>query len=82
MYIGTYGTVAGYTEQFDTMSRVIYGCPLSSLLFGLFFNRIVAHIESTLHPSDAVSVANVAVWVALCANNIVLMSPNVPGLMC
>ena len=81
MYIGTYGTVAGYTEQFNTMSRVRYGCPLSSLLFGLFFDHVVAHIERTLHPLDAVAVANMAVWAALCADNIVLMSPNVPGLM-
>ena len=45
-----------------------------------FFNHIVAHIASNLHPSDVVAVANVAVWAALYANNVVLLFPNVPGL--
>ena len=57
-------------------------CPLSPLLFGLFFDHIVTHIESTLHSSDMVAVTNMAVWVALYANNVVVMSQNVLGLTC
>ena len=60
MYIGTYGTVSGDTERFNTMRRACQGYPLSPLLFGLFFDRIVAHIKSTLPPSHAVAFANVA----------------------
>ena len=55
---------------------------LIPLLFGLFFDHIVAHIESTLHPSDIVTIANMAVWAALYTNDVVLMSPNVSGLTC
>ena len=82
LYIGIYGTVAGDTEWFNTMSRIRLGCPISTLLFRLFFDNIIAHIQSTLHALDMVAVTNVAVWVPRYADNVVLMSPNVPGLTC
>ena len=35
---------------------------------------------ATLHPGDAVTIANIAIWAALYADNVVLLSPTTPGL--
>ena len=37
-------------------------------------------MDATLHPGDAVTIANVAIWAALYADNVVLLSPTTPGL--
>ena len=52
----------------------------SPLLFGLYFDHVAAHIKSTLHPSDVITVANMTIWAAIYANDVELMLPNVPGL--
>ena len=80
MFVNTCGTVAGDMVTFQTTSGVCLGCPLSPLLFRLFFDRVVEHVRATMHPGDAVTIANVAMWAALYANNVVLLSPTTPGL--
>ena len=53
---------------------------LSSLLFGLFFDRVVEHVHATMHPGDAVIIANIAIWAVLYADDVVLLSPTTPRL--
>ena len=80
MYINMCGIVAGDTVMFQTTSGVHEGCPLSLLLFGLFFDRVVEHLRTTLHAGDAVIIVKIAIWAARYADDVVLLSPTTPGL--
>ena len=80
LYIQTCGQVAGDNCKFNSTTGVRQGCPLSPLLFGLFFDRVVQHVQAHMETTDAVQVTHVLLWAALYADDVALISPSVPGL--
>lgn len=76
MYVDTKGQAAGASTFFDTTMGVKQGCPMSPLLFGLFFDRVVAYIKDNTDPQDAVHVAFLAIQVALYADDVILIAPG------
>ena len=76
MYVDTKGQAAGASTFFDTTMGVKQGCPLSPLLFSLFFDRVVAYIGEHTDPQDAVHVAFLAIQAALYADDVVLIAPG------
>ena len=61
MYINTFGQVAGGQERFSTTIRVRQGCPMSPLLFALFFDRVVKYIQTHTQGCNAIKVASLAI---------------------
>ena len=56
MYTNTLGQVAGRTKLFTTMMGVHQRCPMSPLLFALFFDCVVQFIKDNTASTDAVMV--------------------------
>ena len=76
MYIDTQGQVAGGTARFTTAMGVQQGCPMSPLLFSLFFDRVIYHIQQHTQATDAISVAFLVLQAALYADDVILLAPK------
>ncbi len=68
----------GVTSSFKCQQGVKQGCPLSPLLFGLYLHAL----EGCLHGKncDALTLANLHVWLLFFANDLTLMSESEVGL--
>ena len=76
LLVNTRGTVPGSTSTFKTTMGVKQGCPLSPLLFGLYFDRVVEYIKSNTQAADASYVAHLAMLAALYADDVILLAPS------
>ena len=47
---------------------------MSSLLFGLYFGRVVKHMKLDIHTADAIYVAQFAILIVLYADDIILLA--------
>ena len=72
----TRGLVAGDSEFFPTTMGVKQGCPLSPLLFGLYFDRVAAYVEEHVHTEHLLQVTNLALATALYADDVALLAPH------
>ena len=76
MYVNTRGQAAGSSDTFGTTTGVRQGCPLSPLLFSLFFDRVVAYIQARVNATDCLHVAGLLVTAALFADDVALLAPG------
>ena len=64
IYQDTTGRGPGATRPLQIAMGVKYGCPLSPLAFGLFFDRVVSHMAWAIPPSqkgNALHIANLII---------------------
>ena len=52
IYQNTAGYVPGPARPFQMTMGLKQGCPLSSLAFGQFFDRVVSHVARAIPPSQ------------------------------
>ena len=67
MYVEVCGTVRGSDTRVGMTMGVKQGCPMSPLLFGLFFDRVVAFIEEQVPALDASGMPTDALFIAALA---------------
>ena len=83
MYENVTAKVPGSSSTFRMTMGVKQGCPMSPLLFGLFFDRVVAFVSTHL-PADSTSdlcysIAFLVIQLALYADDIAVLAPSVPA---
>ena len=61
-------------EYFHSMMGVRQGCPMSPLLFSLYFDRKVQHIHQQVHSRHIVQVGGMSIVAALYANDVALLA--------
>ena len=76
MYADTTGTVPGVEGSFHSTMGVKQGCPLSPLLFSLYFDRVAEYIRSRVPAGAAVYVTGLAILAALYADDLLLLAPS------
>lgn len=75
MLTGTELHVIGSYKQFDTSMGVKQRCPMSSLLFRLYFDRVVTYIHNSTVAGDSVHIAWLSIATALYADDTILFAP-------
>ena len=72
----TRGQVPGGKQPFQTTMGVKQGCPMSPLLFALYFDRVVKYIQTHTTTHDAVHIASLTLQAALYADDVILAAPS------
>ena len=72
----TRGQVPGGKQPFRTTMGVKQGCPMSPLLFALYFDRVVKYIQEHTTIHDAVHITSLALQAALYADDVILTAPS------
>ena len=67
--------MAGDTEYFHSMMGVQQGCPMSPLLFSLYFDQAVQHIHQQVQSRHMVQVRGMIIAIALYADDVALLAP-------
>ena len=78
--VDTWGQVPGREQPFRTTTGVKQGCPMSPLLFGLYFDHVIEYIQNHTSTLDAVKVAHLMLQAALYADDIILMAPSLSSI--
>ncbi len=68
----------GVTSSFKCQHGVKHGCPLSPLLFELYFDVLEGHLDD--RECNALALAHVHVWLLLFADDLTLTSESEVGL--
>jgi hypothetical protein len=68
----------GVTSSFRCQQGVKQGCPFSPLLFGLYLDALEGRLDG--RECDALTLANVHIWLLLFVNDLVLTSESEVGL--
>ena len=76
LYINTRGYVAGNNKLFSSTMGVEQGFPLSPLLFGLYFDCVVQHIDDKVGTAHMLKVHNKTLAAALYADDMALLAPH------
>ena len=69
--INTRGQVWDDKDDFDTTMGVKWGCPMSPLLFSLYFDRVINYLQQYIPASKAIQIANLVGRAALYANDVI-----------
>ena len=78
--VDTRSQVPGGKQSFQTTMGVKQGCPMSPLLFALYFDRVVKYIQAHTTTQDAIHVASLTLQAALYADDVILAAPSTPSL--
>ena len=76
LYINTRGYVAGDHKLFCSTMGVWQGCPLSPLLFGLYFDQVVQHINDKVGMTHMLKFHDQTLAATLYADDMALLAPQ------
>ena len=62
-------------EYFHSMMGVRQGCPMSPLLFSLYFDRAAQHIHQQVQSRRMVQVGGMSIAAALYADDVAILAP-------
>ena len=62
-------------EYFHSTMEVWQGCPMSPLLFSLYFGRPVQHVHQQVQSKHMVQVSGMSIAAALYADDVALLVP-------
>ena len=80
LYTNTLGQVAGDNQYFKSTMGIRQGCPMSPLLFSLFFDRVVQHVTTEVHSRHMLHIGGTPIPPVLYADDVALLAP-IPSLL-